>query len=211
MVMIVALALFGLSGTAHASPAAPSPPGRADLLAERLAKDPIQVTDHALRDLRPGTAARIRALVARLGVPVYVVVGPPRLPEGTRSRDLIPLLRDRLGKDGVYLVTDPDAGGTAQQFGGSLPVDRAWTVAALELPYEADIADHVQRWVEILTAPNVARRIDQRRPRPEDTTPSRGEVRDRKEMTAFGVGTALGCVPLLTFLIVARLRKAARR
>jgi hypothetical protein len=79
------------------------------------------------------------------------------------------------------------------------------------MPYEAKFLDYVQRFVEILTAPNVAQRIKERRPRPEDTTPSRSEVRDRKEMTALGIGSAVSGVPLLAGLVVMRLRKKARR
>jgi hypothetical protein len=218
IVLIVVFTLAGWLGTAAhaaspsgAAPTPPAPPGRVDLLAQRLAKDPIQVTDHAVRELGPDTAARLRALTGRLGVPVYFVVEPRRMPGDVRAEELIPLLHDRLAKDGLYVVTDPTGSGGAQQFGGSLPADRAWTTAYLEMPYEAKFLDYVQRFVEILTAPNVAQRIKERRPRPEDTTPSRGEVRDRKEMTALGIGSAVSGVPLLAGLVVMRLRKKARR
>lgn len=224
IVALVALALVaGWSGTAaHASavphrvPSEP-PSGRADLLAERLETEPVQVTDHMLRVTPPDTANRIKALVARLGVPVYVVVAPRIIAGGTADggpAEMIPLLYDRLRKDGIYLVTDTRGSGAARQYGGSLPAEDAWRTASLELPFDADVVRHVQRFVEILTAPDVAKRIRERRPRPEDTTPSRGEVRDRKEMAAFGAGIALGGIPLLAVLIVTRLRrtrKAGRR
>jgi hypothetical protein len=215
IVLIVVFMVVGGFGTAAqaSSPggAAPAPPTRAELLAQRLAKDPIQVTDHALRELSPGTAARIRALVARLGVPVYFVVEPDGLPPGTDPGELIPLLHDRLRKDGLYVVTDASGSGSALQYGGSLPADRAWTTASLELPSDATLIEYVQRFVEVLTAPDVAKRIQQRRRSPEDRTPSRGDVRDRKEMTALGIGTALSGVPLLAGLVVMRLRKKAGR
>jgi hypothetical protein len=203
-----------LPGTAAAAPEPPgrtAPPGRADVLAERLARDPVQITDHALREVRPGDAARFKAVLSRLGVPVYLVVEPDSLPRIEDSaRNLIPLLHDRLGKDGIYIVTDPSGYGAARQFGGSLPADRAWTVASLELPYRAGVLEHVERFVEILTSPNPAQRISERRPKPEEP-PTQGEIRDRKEMAAMGAGTALGGVPLLAFLLVRWVRRERGR
>ncbi|MFF5263903.1 hypothetical protein ACFY4C_33675 [Actinomadura viridis] len=214
MRLIVTVVLFALAalpavaGTAHAAPA----PGRADLLARRLASDPVQVTDHEPRALPGDTAAQIRALVGRLGVPVYVVVGPTMLPrsESAGPGELIPLLHDRLRKNGVYIVTDADGGGSARQYGGSLPVDRAWSTARFELPYDAGVIAHVRRFVEIMTAPDVARRIDERRPAPERPRRDRGAERDRKEMLAMAAGTAAGATALLVPLAVRRRRKVRR-
>ncbi|RAY12182.1 hypothetical protein DPM19_26020 [Actinomadura craniellae] len=200
---VVSALAAGPVNSAHAEP-----PTRADVLAARLAKDPVQVTDHAPRELPADTAARIRAAVGRLGVPCYVVVGLPGLDE--RPGELIPLLRDRLGRDGVYLVTDPAGGGTARQYGGSLPVTDAWLAAGRELPYDAGAARHVERFVEILRDPNAGRRIAERwrTPRPERRDLS--EERDRREMAALGGGAVLGGLPVLVLLVVRRRIRRAR-
>ncbi|MFB4314716.1 hypothetical protein [Actinomadura sp. 21ATH] len=199
-------------GPAAAHAAAPDPPGRADLLARRLARDPIQITDHAPREIPADAAARIRAHLARLNVPAYVVVGPGPLPISTiPDRDtLIPLLHDRLRKDGLYIVTDHRGSGEARQYGGSLPAGRAWLTARLELPYDAGVVAHVERFVEILTAPDVAKRIEQRRSRP-PAPPyrDRSAERDRKEMLAMAGGTAAGALAAAAALAVWR-RKARR-
>ncbi|MFI0349350.1 hypothetical protein [Actinomadura sp. 9N407] len=195
--------------TAHAAPA---PPSRADLLAERLAADPIHVTDHAPREVPADAArARIRALVARLGVPAYVVVGPASLPVSQiDNRDLIPLLHDRLNKDGVYIVTNASGNGSARQYGGSLPAEQAWLTARIELPYKADVVAHVERFVEIMTAPDIAARITRRREAVEPPRRDLGGERDRKEQRAMVIGTAIGTLPVILLLAVLRLRKARR-
>ncbi|HEX2313771.1 MAG TPA: hypothetical protein VHJ17_08565 [Thermomonospora sp.] len=209
-----ASAAFGASAAFAAFGVAPGPAGsRADRLAALLARDPVQVTDHAPRELPADTEARIRAAVARLRVPVYVVVAP--LPSSiddpdTRADRLIPLLRDRLGKDGIYVVTGSSGFGTARQYGGSLPVDRAWSTAEYELPYDATVAQVVERFVEILTAPDVEARIEHRREAPEDDSPSRGEIRDRKEMAAMGAGALVGGLPLLFLLFRQRVRRSRK-
>lgn len=215
--MLCALSLLVMPVPAHAA-SAPDPPGRADLLAERLARDPIQVTDHEPLAVPPGTAARIRALLAPLKAPVYVVVEPGGLPSSLTGpgSEFIPILRDRLGEDGVYIVAEPSGRGDARQYGGSLPAERAWTTAEMELPFDAGVIAHVERFVEIMTAPDVQKRIEDRRPRPEETEdadedgPSPSDVRDRKEMTALAGGSALGALPMLVALVVLTRRKAGR-
>jgi hypothetical protein len=229
--LITAIALTLLPSAAHATPhnkppapaaslgsavggVAPGPGGSlADRLAGLLAKDPVQVTDHAPREVPADTEARIRAAVGRLRVPVYVVVAPPPSSiddPDSRADRLIPLLRDRLGKDGIYVVTGSSGFGTARQFGGSLPVDRAWSTAEYELPYDATVAQVVERFVEILTAPDVEARIERRREAPEDDSPSRGDIRDRKEMAAMGAGALIGGLPLLFLLFRNRIRRSRR-
>ncbi|GAA4103968.1 hypothetical protein GCM10022214_82840 [Actinomadura miaoliensis] len=213
--MFVTFALAGcvLTGTARAaapSPA-PTPASLADRLARLLAEDPIQVTDHAPRALPYDAHERIRAAVARLGVPAYVVVTPNSMATSPRHRELIASLHDRLGKDGMYIVTDPSGFGTARQFGGTLPADRAWTAASLQKGRDEGAVEQIARFVDIVSAPDVQRRIEQARERArEDRSsdgPSRSDIRDRKEMAAFAAGTALTGVPLLVLL----LRRGSRR
>ncbi|GLZ11365.1 hypothetical protein Acsp04_16000 [Actinomadura sp. NBRC 104425] len=223
--MIITFALAGcvLTGTARA--AAPSPPSSpspsptsgslADRLARLLADDPVQVTDHALRALPYDAHERIRAAVARLGVPAYVVVTPGLTEVSPRDDDLIASLHDRLGKDGVYIVTDSSGSGTARQFGGTLPADSAWTAAYLRSDRDEGLVEQITRFVDIVTAPDAQRRIDQAREeaRRDDSSdgPSESDIRDRKEMAAFGAGTALTGVPMLVLLLRRSSRRGAAR
>jgi hypothetical protein len=209
--------LLGAAAHASSTPSPPRPdaraPSRADRLARLLAADPVHVTDHALRRTPPGTAERIKAQTARLGVPVHVVV-EPRLRNGTvPPSQLIPMLRRRLRRDGIYIVTSPGGYGAARQYGGSLPAGPAWDTTYLELPEDADAADRVQRFVEILTAPDPARRIAQRRPRPDSAAERRDKEIERKELMAFGTGMAITGGGVFLLLLGGRLsweRKQAK-
>ncbi|MFI0368731.1 hypothetical protein ACH35V_12675 [Actinomadura sp. 1N219] len=196
---------------------------RADHLAAALRRDPVYVTDHAPRSLPPDAAARIKASVARLGVPAYVAV-TPTLGLGEQnpgdSLSLVALLRDRLGKDGVYVVVDPSGGhGEARQFGGSrrLPVDDAWWAAKFELAHDVSAPDMIGRFVEIALSGRARERRDHPGPRPESATrkalnaDDRADRRaDRIEKAAFGGGAALGGLPILGLLIARRVRRAKR-
>ncbi|WP_198653744.1 hypothetical protein [Actinocorallia populi] len=186
---------------------------RADLLAERLKKRPVQVGDHELRVVPEGAAERIEQTLGALGVPFFVVVETAGLYRVEREEpgELIPLLRDRLRKKGVYLVTDPSGDGTARQYGGALPVEQAWHTARMEMPYDADVTEYVARFVEILKAPDVNARIEARRQAPKPEYQVRAEARDRAEMKAFTIGAAVGGLPLLVLLAFRFVRKGARK
>ncbi|WP_119726794.1 hypothetical protein [Thermomonospora amylolytica] len=211
-VLIAPVFLVGAATPAFAEPV----PGRADLIAERLAEDPVLITDHAPRKIPADAGPRIRAQLARLGVPVYLVVEPSGLPEGPEGRpdELIPLLHDRLRKDGVYIVTTESGSGAARQYGGSLPVDDAWDAAMFELPYDADVVRYVETFVAILTSPDVRGRIEQARARAgqdrddeEDDGESPGERRDRIEMTLFFGGMTAGGAAVIGPLAWRRIRR----
>ncbi|MCD0447997.1 hypothetical protein LO762_02120 [Actinocorallia sp. API 0066] len=198
---------------APASAAPPEPKSRADLVAEALAKDPVQITDHAPRAVEPDAKARIVSALEPLGVPYYVVVVPSGLFfEGhQRPRELVPILHDRLGKDGVYLVTDTSGSGEARHYGGSLPVLDAWRAARSELGYDAGPAAHIERFGQILAAPDPAARIAASTPAPRYV--SRSDARDRAEMAAMAAGTGVGAllvgVPLLVSAVRGRRRASA--
>ncbi|MEO3786786.1 hypothetical protein ABGB12_25955 [Actinocorallia sp. B10E7] len=204
--------IFGLfcSVPAWAEPG----PSRADLLAQRLEKDPVQVTDHEPRAIPEGAAERIEKTLEALGEPFFVVVETSEV--STRAGreqpgELISLLHDRMRKDGIYLVTNSRGNGTARQYGGARPVERAWSTAQSELPYDAGVTRHVERFVEILRAPDVNARIEARREAPESEYRSRSEERDRTEMTALGIGAALSGLPLIALLVFNVLRKGKRK
>ncbi|MDX6738724.1 hypothetical protein [Actinocorallia sp. A-T 12471] len=186
--------LLGLSG-GPATAAPPDPPSRADLVAEALAEDPVQITDHEARVLDPAAArAAVKAALDPLGVPYYVVVTPRHifLKEFTRPEQFIPILHDRLQKDGLYVVTDTTGNGFARVYGASLPAQDAWRATRKEMAYDAGVVEHFTRFGEILADPDPSARIAAATDAPGYV--SRSDSRDRIEMTAMGLGTLVGAV-----------------
>ncbi|WP_433338101.1 hypothetical protein [Spirillospora sp. CA-294931] len=207
LALILCALLIGLSSPAGAKP---RPVSRADHLAAQLRRDPVYVTDHAPRALTPDTAARIRAALGRLGVPYYVAVTPEILGGGQDSGDLVPLLRDRLRRDGLYVVVTPaSTGGAARQFGGgrALPVEDAWAAMEAETAYDAGATARIERFVEIA----LSGRARERRDNPRKAAKSRvraaldrDDASERRarwiEAGALGAGSALSGVPLLIMM-----------
>jgi hypothetical protein len=200
---------------------------RVGFITAQLKRDPVYVTDQVPRMLPPGTAGKIKALVGRLGVPTYVVV---TLPSRLRDDDteapsdlesLVPVLHDRLGKDGVYLVTDPSGNlGEVQQFGGTrrIDVEHAYQAATSELPYEAGLLSVLGRFVEIALSGHAQERALHPSPRPESATRRELDAYDRgnhraavRNNTAFGVGAGLGGLVVLGLLVGRRVRRGKRR
>ncbi|MFG2003122.1 hypothetical protein ACGFNU_28580 [Spirillospora sp. NPDC048911] len=192
----------------------------ADRFAALLRHDPVYVTDHAPRALPADAAARIKRSVARLGVPAFVVVTPILPGEDSDAEDLISLLRDRLGKDGIYVVVSPNgSGGEARQFGSgrALNADDAWIAADLEMPYDAGAVAVIDRFVEIASSGKARERRDNLRPRPPSRLRIGLDAHDRaqrraeqREHLAFGAGAALGGFPVLGLLVWRRRRKTSR-
>jgi hypothetical protein len=229
------LVIGGLIACCAAAPAAagpvrpPKPPAvqtRIGFITAQLKRDPVYVTDQVPRMLPPGTAGKIKALVGRLGEPAYVVVTPP-----SRHRDddtqapsdlesLVPVLHDRLGKDGVYIVVDPSGAlGDVQQFGGTrrIDVEDAYEAATSELPYEAGLLSVLDRFVEIALSGHAKERALHPSPRPKSATRRELDAYDRgnheaavKNGTAFGVGAGLGGLIVLALLVGRRIRRSRR-
>lgn len=219
--------LAGLVGTVLlGSPAASAarverakPESRADHIAAALARDPVYVTDHAPRALPPDAAARIKASIARLGVPAYVAVTPTvGIGDEGAAGSLVPLLRDRLRRDGIYIVADPSGGhGEARQFGGTrrLPVDDAWWAADFELPYDATAPEVIERFVEIALSGHARERRDHPRPQPKSKTRKALDADDaadrraaRIEWGVFGGAAVLSGGTVLGLLIWFRVRRS---
>ncbi|MFF0517113.1 hypothetical protein ACFYTC_00280 [Actinomadura nitritigenes] len=215
---------------AWAGPVRPAKPPAAQTrigaITAALERDPVYVTDQVPRLLPPGTAGKIKTLVGRLGVPVYVVV---TLPARHRDDDtdapsdleaMVPVLHDRLGKDGVYLVTDPSGGlGDVQQFGGTrrIDVEHAYQAATSELPYEAGLLKVLDRFVEIALSGRARERALHPSPRPESATRRELDAYDRgnhraavENRTALGVGAGLGGLIVLGLLVGRRIRRGRR-
>ncbi|MGP4028485.1 hypothetical protein [Actinomadura sp. 3N407] len=216
------LVLTGMLACLFTAPAAglerAEPASRADHIAAQLRRDPVYVTDHTPRVLPPDAAARIRASVARLGVPVYVAVTPTvTLGLGNPGDSLIALLRDRLREDGIYLVVSPStSSGEVRQFGGArrLPVDDAWQATSRELPSDATAPEKVERFVDIALSGHAKERADDPRPRPKSELRKALDADDAAERRAayvewgtFGGGTALSGLPILALLIHRRTRR----
>ncbi|MEV3926659.1 hypothetical protein [Actinomadura coerulea] len=195
--------------------------GRADAVAAALRRDPVYVTDHAPRALPPDAAARIKASVARLGVPVYVAVTPVSgLGPQNPSESFAALLRDRLGKDGVYIVVPPSGGGgEIRQFGAvrGLPLDDAWSAAGSETAYDVGAPELIARFVDIALSGRARERRDHPRPRPESKVRKALDADDaadrraaRIEWGVFAGGTALSGGSILGLLVGRRVRSARR-
>ncbi|MEO3827591.1 hypothetical protein [Actinomadura sp. B10D3] len=198
------------------------PVSRADNLAAALRRDPVYVTDHAPRVLSADAAARIKASVARLGVPAYVAVTPTSgLGEENPTASLVSLLRDRLRKDGVYIVVAPSGGyGEARQFGGGrrLQVDDAWWAAKFELPHDASAPEMIERFVEIALSGRARERRDHPRPQPKSELRKALDADDAADRRAasiergvFSAGTALSGGAILALLIRHRVKQKKRK
>lgn len=197
------------------------PESRADAIAAALRRDPVYVTDHAPRALPPDAAARIRASVARLGVPAYVVVTPTSgLGPQNPGDSLASLLRDRLRKDGVYIVVPPSGGGgEVRHFGGArgLPLDDAWAAADFETPYDAGAPEVIALFVDIALSGHARERRDHPRPRPKskvrealDADDAADRRASRIEWSVFGGGAALSGASILGLLVGRRVLSARK-
>ncbi|MDL4777186.1 hypothetical protein [Actinomadura xylanilytica] len=211
----------GSGSTAGSKPGAgAAPAARAEHLAALLRRDPVYVTDHAPRALAEDAAARIKASVRRLGVPVFVVVTPTLFTTEQDAGDLLPLLRDHLNRDGVYVVVDPKGGdGAARQYGGgrSLPVEDAWSATMNEMAYDAGAVAVVGRLVDITLSGHARERRERMGPRPKSKVRIRLDEHDRserraarKEHGALAAGAAITGVPLLGSLLWGRRRRHLR-
>lgn len=217
----------GVAGVLLAGPPVPAaaleraePVSRADRIAAELRRDPVYVTDHTPRALPPDAAARIKASVARLGVPAYVAVTPTvGLGQEHPGESLVALLRDRLREDGLYLVVSPTmSDGEVRQFGGGrrLPVKDAWRAAEQELPSDATAPERIERFVEVALSGRARERAENPPPRPETQLRKALDAHDAAERRAavvelslFGGGAALSGLPLLALLVHRRRRKSA--
>ncbi|TDC56566.1 hypothetical protein E1281_06830 [Actinomadura sp. KC345] len=220
-VLIMTGALACLLTTPAAALERAEPVSRADHLAAELRRNPVYVTDHAPRVLPPDAAERIKASVARLGVPAFVAVTPTTDlgRGGATAADLIALLRDRMREDGIYLVFSPSVGDAAvRQFGSArrLPVEQAWRATQLELPYDAPAPEQVARFVDIALSGKAEERADAKGPRPKSEVRKRLDADDAADRRAtyvewgvFGGGAALSGVPFLALLIRRRTRRAS--
>jgi len=132
-------AVTGLLGPAGAA-AAPGDP-RPVYLAEQLRKDPVYVSPALARAVPADDVAELRRAVAEMPYPTFVVLAPQFSdePDVETFNDLPNLLRDRLDRDGVYVVGDEDGIGFDVQAYGVRPrgeVNDAGRAASDSVPDE---------------------------------------------------------------------------
>ncbi len=138
---------------------------RAEFIAERLAHDPVFVSDAVPREVSPADTAKIRAAIRRMPAPTYIAVVPDidvaEDPDGAPER-LIALLHDRLDRDGVYIVIPSSGIGlTASQFGESLPIHPASSEVVYSQPYDAGPVRVVARFVDDIRSGHAQQRYDE--------------------------------------------------
>jgi hypothetical protein len=96
----------GSSGSAGAS--VEGDDTRAAYIAAQLRRDPVYISPSLTRVTPAATVAALRRRVKAMPYPTYVAFVPGFTddPEVESLGQLIPLLRDRVGRDGLYLVAD---------------------------------------------------------------------------------------------------------
>ncbi|GAA1909068.1 hypothetical protein GCM10009716_18770 [Streptomyces sodiiphilus] len=160
--LLVAVVLTGLTATAPASAvraAADEPAadvrGQAAWFAERLAENPVYLSDSLPRTAPLSAAPAYAEQAGRTGVPTYVIVLPKYTV--TSGSGLLASVRDRLGEDGLYvLIETRPAHVTAEGFGVDVPAGDAARATLYELPYDAGTLHTFTHFVDVLTSGEAA-------------------------------------------------------
>ncbi|RAY12183.1 hypothetical protein DPM19_26025 [Actinomadura craniellae] len=201
--LVAMLAL--VPGPAAAAPG--DPPHAADRwarVAAELAKDPLFVDPDLAGALDDADRARLRKAMAgtarRIGVPVYVVVIPNPLGSESQGRaePFLFGLRERLGRDGLYLTSNEYGRIDAVPFGVPRELSRVQTVPSeLRLPpdYRTPLARLTDRLNIVLGRVAAAPPGPTTTPRPVETVAPFGQERPPPREAAFWA-------PFLTGLLV---------
>lgn len=112
--IVLAIAFSG-AGTAHAQ-------DRTDFFVEQLKASPVYVSDSVTRRIDDADRQALVREVKAMPLPTYLVVAPDMSVEGVYGDDRLALLRDGLGKDGVYIVSDDRGRLDVGAYGVQLPV-----------------------------------------------------------------------------------------
>ena len=192
---------------------------KADYIADRLAHDPVFVSDHVPRDVSPEDAAKIRAAVRRMPVPTYLAVvaeltgGDDPLSSPER---LIALLHDRLGRPGVYVVVPSSGIGVdAEQFGTHLPIRPAAQEVTFAQPYNAGPVRAIERFVDNIRSGRAQQRFDETYARHKsgwDPKPYRepGDAVDEAQQAGAISGVGVAALGMAGIVWWRRRRKRAR-
>jgi hypothetical protein len=179
------------------------------LFAERLRRDPVYLSPSLARVLPGDDVAALRREVADMPYPTFVVVAPRIDDEpGIESFTTLPvLLHDRLGRDGVYVVSDEDGIGLDVEAFGVRPkgdARRASSVASDAVPTRDGPVARVRAALTYLrTAAPAARSVS-----------AEDDAREARPWWFFGGTALLGLVVPLAIsgaTPAAVARRAARR
>ncbi|MFD7642677.1 hypothetical protein ACFV4P_18675 [Kitasatospora sp. NPDC059795] len=149
----------GTGATLAAADPAPAPsaaPGavvdsrtRIDRLADELRKNPVYVSAARPRELPRSLTPRIAELARRTGVPTYVLAMPE-----AKGPELLALVHDRLGENGLYVLINEYGYVSASAFGFDLPTADAARVALYDTPYGAGPLAGFEKFVDAVALGN---------------------------------------------------------
>lgn len=157
---LAGIALAGIAlALATAAPAAAA--DRFDRIAGALERDPFYVDPEASEALPQAERADAEKAMGSTGVPVYTVVVPLTTDDESEGEGdaFLHTLHDRMGRDGVYVAVDQDAGIEAIAFGVPRDVDLP---TAVQLPPPSETGtrtagERLLRTAELIrTAPSAA-------------------------------------------------------
>ncbi|MDA8370063.1 MAG: hypothetical protein M0026_09340 [Nocardiopsaceae bacterium] len=160
VLLLTALTAYPLT----AAPATADAESNAARYAERLAEDPVYVSDHMGGGDLAGTHGAIAAAVADLDMPVYVLVVPGYGGSHYTDEPLLSAVHDRVGEDGLYLAV---TGGSMLSvsgvgYGVDVPnLDKSVEEAALL--DDASPVDLIERTVDNITSGEADERLDRAR------------------------------------------------
>lgn len=148
------LAVMPVATATAATPPSPIVTQQENIV-DHLRTDPYFFTDQVPRLLTPSVIADVKAIITRMPVPTYLMV----VYGTTTGSNLAPIVHDRLGRDGVYVVVTPDGlGVSAEQYGSAkdLQVSAAAEDLTWVLPYNAGLVRAVDRFVTDVTSGRAA-------------------------------------------------------
>ncbi|OKJ08152.1 hypothetical protein [Kitasatospora sp. CB01950] len=122
---------------------------RIDRLADELRKNPVYVSAARPRELPRSLTPRIAELARRTGVPTYVLAVPE-----TKEPELLALVHDRLGENGLYVLINEYGFVNASAFGFDLPTADAARVALYDTPYGAGPLAGFEKFVDAVALGN---------------------------------------------------------
>ncbi|MDI3417795.1 hypothetical protein [Streptomyces luteolus] len=159
--LALALVLVPAGGAAAAGTASKSPRAAADraglearaaYFAKHLRASPVYITDQAPRVMPRSAWPAFQEQAQRTGVPTYVLVLPFSAAED--GDELLPAVREKLGRKGLYVLLNADGGGSwldvsVESYGvRDLPVQESLDSADSWLPSDATALDFFTAFVD---------------------------------------------------------------
>lgn len=179
-------------------------------------RDPLYVSDNVPAGVTPREVAALRRHLERMPVPTYLAIVSRIDGERRRGEELLDAVHDRLGGDGVYVLTDVSGHGLdAKQYGGvltggRLPIRDAAYEVTYSQPHDAGVVRVFGRFVDNVVSGAASRRFEQAKRRDEagwEPDPVHLESEDI-EARAFMIGAGTGVAGAVALLL---LRARGRR